>query len=309
MKKRDALGDRMKGFYEDRWRTSLPRRIHGFLRVDGKAFHTFTKNLKKPFDTDLMTDMDETAKYLCENIQGARIGYVQSDEITVLFTDLYGIDSELWFDGNIQKIASISASLATSKFAERRLLRLIENEQKRHKEWGTETSLQLNPIDEYIRLTALGGDLKKAQFDSRVWAVNQVEEAVNVLVWRQQDATRNSVSMVAQSLYSHNDLNKKNSSQLQEMIFQKGQNWNDYPVGQKRGRMIVKVPDLVERSVKAFLKAKDSGDEKAVEAWIFQEGKYFVKRNKWVIADPPIFSQQQDRIKSIIQLGIDYQHG
>ena len=113
---KDNLGDRMKDLYEDRFRYKLPRRTNVIIRIDGKAFHTYTKGLNRPYDVALMEDMDETTKYLCENIQGAKIGYVQSDEIRILLTDYDDISTSAWFDYNLQKMCSIAASLATAKF-------------------------------------------------------------------------------------------------------------------------------------------------------------------------------------------------
>jgi len=122
---KDQLGDRMKSFYEDRTRTSLPRRTFTIIRIDGKAFHTYTRGLTRPFDQGLIDDMNETTKFLCESIQGAKFGYVQSDEISILLTDFEKTTTDAWFDGNIQKMASISASMATAKFNELRVRRLL----------------------------------------------------------------------------------------------------------------------------------------------------------------------------------------
>ena len=112
---KDSLGNRMKG-YENISRSYLIRRIPVIIRLDGKAFHTFTRGLKKPFDEILMNTMWETAKYLCENIQGCKIAYTQSDEISLLLTDYENIDTSAWFDNNVQKMVSISASMATLAF-------------------------------------------------------------------------------------------------------------------------------------------------------------------------------------------------
>lgn len=112
-KKNDSLGDRMKG-YEGVSRNFLTRRVPAIIRLDGKAFHTFTKGMKKPFDSVLTQTMQETMKYLCENIQGCVLGYTQSDEITLVLTDYATIQTDAWFGYNIQKMCSISASMATS---------------------------------------------------------------------------------------------------------------------------------------------------------------------------------------------------
>lgn len=220
-KKVDSLGDRMKE-YENIFRNYLPKRSYVIIRVDGKAFHSFAKNLQKPFDNDLIEDMNEVTKFLCANIQGAKLGYVQSDEISIVITDFETFDTQSWFENNIQKMCSISASLATSKFNELRFERWYNNLTAKY------------PDKRYE-------EKKPAQFDSRVFIVPNRSEAMNALLWRQNDAVRNSISMSAQSMYSHKELQGKNSDQLQELIFQKGENWNDLDAGKKRGRLITKV--------------------------------------------------------------------
>lgn len=207
---KDELGDRMKSFYENRTRIYLPRRTYTLIRIDGKAFHTYTKGLERPFDTNLIEDMDNTAKYLCENIMGAKFAFVQSDEISILITDFDKIMSQAWFDNNLQKMCSISASLATVKFNQLR--------------WNKE-SPNFNKI---------------ATFDSRVFQISSKTEVMNYFIFRQQDCVRNSIQSVAQSLYSEKELHGKNQSNLQEMIFQKGINWNNFDPKLKRGRIILK---------------------------------------------------------------------
>jgi len=209
---KEAIGNRMKEFYENRTRYTLPRRTYTLIRIDGKAFHTYTKGLNRPFDGGLINDMDETAKYLCKSIQGAKFAYVQSDEISILLTDFETLTTDSWFDGNIQKIVSVSASLATAKFNSLRYNKL--------------------PIEK--------GGFNLAMFDSRVWTIPQSIEVENYFIWRQQDATRNSILSVAQTLYSHKEMSNKKCNELQEMIFQKGLNWNDYDLGLKNGRLIIK---------------------------------------------------------------------
>lgn len=181
--------------------------------------------MKRPFDEDFMNIMTETAKFLCEEIQGCKFGYVQSDEISLLLTDFDNITTDSWFDGNIQKIVSVSASMAAAYF-NKELVRL---------KFG-----KLNyPNPEFIQvMNVLNSPL--AFFDSRVWIIPDPTEVENYFIWRQKDAVRNSIAMTAQSLYSHKELTGKSSSEQQEMIFQKGQNWNDMPEGFKRGRTISK---------------------------------------------------------------------
>lgn len=195
----------MKVFYEDRTRYTLMRRAYTIIRIDGKAFHTYTRDLKRPFDDQLMDDMDATAAYICQNIQGAKFAFVQSDEISVLITDFDDISTGAWFEGNLQKMCSVSASLATAKFN------------------------QLRPD-------------RIALFDSRVFQMPNKAEVENYFIWRQQDTTRNSISSVARSLYSHKALNGKSNDEKQELIFLKGINWNDYAPKYKRGRLIEKLP-------------------------------------------------------------------
>ena len=113
---KDALGSRIKENYEGRTRYFLPRRTYTIIRLDGKAFHTFTRQFKKPYDLDLMEIMNCTAISLCSQIQGAKFAYVQSDEINILLTDFENLSTDAWFDGNIQKITSISSSIATASF-------------------------------------------------------------------------------------------------------------------------------------------------------------------------------------------------
>lgn len=209
-----SLGDRMK-IYEGVTRTHLMPRGYACIRVDGRAFSQYTKGLAKPFDKGLMEDMDATAVYLCENIQNAKVGYVQSDEISVVTANADDFETQMFFDGNIQKIASVVASMATAKFNHCRVQR------------------KLVETDEY--------DPTLAMFDCRCWNVPNHWEAYNTLIWRQQDAIRNSISSVSQSQYSHKELHGKSQSDMHEMLHQKGINWaTDFTDGEKNGRVILK---------------------------------------------------------------------
>lgn len=281
----DALGDRMKEYYENRTRVSLPRRTYTIIRIDGKAFHTYTKGLKRPFDTDLIEDMNNTTKYLCEHVQGVKLGYVQSDEISLVLTDFDNLGTDAWFDGNIQKIVSISASMATAKFNQLRMKREFLNATSHS------TFVSENFIDR----------IKLAEFDARTYTIPSREEAFNYLIWRQQDATRNSISSVAQSLYSHKELNGKTTDMMQELIFQKGQNWNNFPAGQKRGRLILKNYKLVDSTKEKYDKSKDKS------GWVVRgddaTGRvdgYQITRSVWSAIDPPIFTEGKEFLKEII---------
>jgi tRNA(His) 5'-end guanylyltransferase len=194
----------MKGQYEDRYRFMLPRRTYTIIRLDGKAFHTYTRGLERPFDVRFMNDMAETATFLCDEIQGAQFAYTQSDEISLLLTDFEKITTDAWFDGNLQKMASVSASLATAKFNQLR-----------------------SDITERL-----------AFFDARVFVIPDRVEVENYFVWRQKDATRNSLLALTQSLYSHKEMHGKGWSDMHEMCWQKGHNWNDLPPYKKRGMLV-----------------------------------------------------------------------
>ena len=220
---KDNLGDRMKG-YENIERRYLTRRTPTIIRLDGKAFHSFTKGFQKPFDEILMKSMWDTAKYLCENIQGCQIAYTQSDEITLLLTDYETITTDAWFNKNIQKMCSVSASMATLAF---------------NKAFGENiNNSDANNISEQYDVYAKR--IGTALFDSRVYNIPK-EEVCNAFIWRQQDATRNAIQMVGQANFSHKQLQNKNCNQIQEMLFQEKQiNFNDLPNYQKRGVCIVK---------------------------------------------------------------------
>lgn len=226
MSKHCSIMKRMKENYESRSKFFLMRRNPIIIRIDGKAFHTFTKSLNKPFDDGLIEDMIETTKYLCENIQGAKCGYVQSDEISILITDYDNLDTSAWFDYNLQKICSVSASLATSKFNQLRSFRYLKENRDIHKDAGVSPIFEINIIT-------------LANFDSRVFSIPK-EEVNNYFIARQKDAVKNSISMLAQSLYSHKELHKKNGNEMQELCFQKGHNWNDLSFSKKRGSFIIK---------------------------------------------------------------------
>lgn len=111
-----TIGDRMKNNYENITRYYLTRRMPVIIRIDGKAFHTFTRGFKKPFDDILVKTMQDTMKYLCENIQGCVLGYTQSDEISLVLTDYAELTTDAWFGNNLQKMCSVSASMATMAF-------------------------------------------------------------------------------------------------------------------------------------------------------------------------------------------------
>lgn len=235
---------RMKTFYERVTRIFLPRRAYTIIRVDGKAFHTYTRGLEQPFDIDFVDDMDATAKYLCEHIQGAKCAFVQSDEISILLTDFDKLTTSAWFDNNLQKMCSISASLATAAFNHLRANRYWDVSSANINTIGEHFDPRVDLEDTSISVNSLFAYVPKqpkiALFDSRVFQIPSKSEVMNYFIWRQRDTVKNSISSVAQTLYSSNELHRKNDNEQQEMIFQKGINWNDYDPKLKRGRMIIK---------------------------------------------------------------------
>lgn len=232
--KKDSLGDRMKENYENRAKTYLVRRMPVIIRLDGKAFHTFTKGLKKPYDEIFHNTMNATMKYLCENIQGCKLGYTQSDEITLVLTDYDTLTTDAWFDNNVQKICSVSASMATMAF------------NKYLREFSRDTLRRINntftcTVEEANYAAVLEKAIEKgAMFDSRCFNIPE-DEVTNCLIWRQQDATRNAIQMLGQCNFSHKELQKKSCNDIQDMLIaQKGINFNDMPTEFKRGVCCIK---------------------------------------------------------------------
>lgn len=229
-----ALGDRMKG-YEAVTRAVLPPRSFSVIRVDIRAAHSLLRGAEKPFDFNFMTCMDNTAVALCEEIQGAVLGYVQSDEISVLVVDFAGPNLQPWFGGVVQKQVSIAAATATATF----------------------NSQYLSPL-------RYGG---LATFDARVFTLPNAVEVANYFLWRERDAVRNSISMAAQTKFSQKQLHGVGSGRMQEMLWaEHGINWNDYPDGAKRGRVVVR--ESGEREV-TFTHKRTGETEtvKAVRSW------------------------------------------
>ena len=226
----DELGTRMKEFYEGVPKTRLVRRMPVAIRLDGKAFHTFTRGFKRPFDEVLGKSMRETMKYLCENIQGCVLGYTQSDEITLILVDYQNLNSCAWFDYEVQKMCSISASMATMAF-NKFFTKNVNYFEIAHEYDDT--------INKYCT-TLVNAAEKGAMFDARVFNIPK-EEVCNLIYWRQLDATRNSIQMVGQANFSHKELQNKSCNMIQEMLFaEKGINWNDYPTYLKRGSCCIK---------------------------------------------------------------------
>jgi tRNA(His) 5'-end guanylyltransferase len=228
MNKKNSLNKRMKENYENRSKTYLARRVPVIIRLDGKAFHTLTKGLKRPYDEIFRNTMNETTKYLCENIQGCKIGYTQSDEITLLLTDYDTLTTDAWFDYSVQKLCSVSASMAT--FAFNKSFNKLANDIFCKMDIFAATQEEQDYVNTLTRIINKG-----AMFDSRCFNIPE-DEIVNCFIWRQQDATRNAIQMLGQYYFSHKELEGKSNSDIQDMLMlEKGVNFNDQPTFFKRG--------------------------------------------------------------------------
>lgn len=243
----DELGKRMKEYYENIPKIKLMRRTPVAIRIDGKAFHTFTRDFNKPFDKIFMQSMQETMKYLCENIQGCVFGYTQSDEITLILIDYQKLNTSAWFDYEVQKICSISASMATMKFNQTFSKNVYDEKNQIDKYInGNINSWTKDEYDERwnhlipISETHIKAAEKGAMFDARCFNIPK-EEVCNLIYWRQLDATRNSIQMVGQAYFSHKELENKTCKDIQNMLFEECYiNWNDYPIDCKRGAACIK---------------------------------------------------------------------
>lgn len=251
----DVLGDRMKDYYENRSKTYLTRRVPCLLRLDGCHFHTFTKGLKKPYDSLFIEVMQRTTKSLCESIQGCKFGYVESDEISLLLTDYDTLQTDAWFDYSVQKICSVAASMAAMFF------------NKHLKECALQEFDDKDYYNTLLKKIELGG-----YFDARAFNLPE-HEVVNYFIWRQNDATRNSIQGLAQANFSQKQLQGLNNSQLQDKLHEeKGINWNDCKTVEKRGSAVIKVMDPI------------------------------TGRSKWAVdTEMPIISQNKDYIENILK--------
>lgn len=246
----DSLGDRMKR-YEGVPRLQLTPKVPVVVRLDGKAFHSLTRKMQKPWDQEFSWCMWNTAIELCKQMQGAVLAYIQSDEISVLLVDHQSPQAQGWFDYDVQKVVSVSASMAGVFFNE-------------------ELSNAFNDYD----------SMPPAYFDSRCFNVPSCE-VTNYFIWRQQDATRNSIQSLARSQFSHRECHDLSCAQLQDKLFLEKQiNWNDCETWQKRGVCISKVP-VVVRGV-------------AEEEFT---------RNRWTLdLNIPIFTQNRHYIETLLTI-------
>lgn len=280
-----TLGDRMKNNYENVNRFYLTRRMPVIIRTDMKAGHTFTKSMKKPFDDIFVKTMQDTMKYLCENIQGCVLGYTQSDEISLVLVDYAELTTDAWFGNNLQKMCSVSASMATLAFNKFFSCRVQEFMYDCCDEFGDDV-LPEKQNDYELAHNVYFKKFNAAMFDSRVFTIPK-EEVCNYLIWRQQDATRNSIQSVGQANFSQKELHGKSCNNIQDMLMiQKGINWNDYATTLKRGSCCIKVDD-------GLTEYDDTGNICG-----------YTQRSKWIIDNEiPIFSQDRNYIEKLINVG------
>ena len=271
----DELGIRMKAYYEQIPKTKLMRRTPVAIRLDGKAFHTFTRGFEKPFDEVLGNAMRETMKYLCENIQGCVFGYTQSDEITLILVDYKKLNSDAWFDYEVQKMCSISASMATMAF--NKFFAEEVNNFRHRMNYDADGCLN---NDEYNLWTIYNKAINNgAMFDARCFNIPK-EEVANLIYWRQLDASRNSIQMVGQAYFSHNELQDKSNSDIVNMLMEKHQiSWlDDYPAHLRRGSCCIKKP--LSECVRVV----------STDKWGESKSFLGVRKYGWVIdLDIPIF--------------------
>lgn len=266
---RSDLAERMKG-YEKRNRYYLQRRMPVILRLDMRAEHSFTRGFERPFDEVFIKSMQDTAKYLCENIQNCKLSYQQSDEITLLLVDYDKLNTDCFFDYRVDKLCSIAASMATmafNKFFEKYV------DEYRFSKWDGVSKYEDGTWG-YIQ-TLLNAVDKGAMFDARCFNIPK-EEVTNLCYWRQLDASRNSIQMVGQANFSHKELQNKSCNDIQDMLMtQKGINWNDLPTYQKRGSCCVRNKIIIESDgVMATAQLRDTSRSE----------------NEWIIdTDIPIF--------------------
>lgn len=229
---KQSIGDRMKA-YEQAYRQTLLPNAPYIARLDGRAFSNYTQKMKfkKPFDMIFVETMQEVTKSLMDKTQ-AILGYTQSDEITLVFKA-----ENIVFNGRVDKICSTFASMATLLFT----VKLTETIKKHIDDKETQEEMINNSLS-FL-----------PTFDCRVFSVPSKREALNAVVWREFDAVKNSIQMLAQSLFSHKSLQNLNSKQLQyKMLTEKEVNWNDLDLVLKRGTYFVRrkieinVPEILQ---------------------------------------------------------------
>lgn len=257
------LAKRMKE-YEKRNIYYLQRRMPVILRLDMRAGHNFTKGFLRPFDETFIKSIQETAKYLCENVQGCKLSYQQSDEITLVLVDYDKLNTDCFFDYRVDKLCSIAASMATMTFNKRFTENYLDYISTLEPDFTNDSDLESwrKTVSAYINAVDKG-----AMFDCRCFNIPK-EEVTNLIYWRQLDASRNSIQMVGQANFSHKELQNKSCNDIQDILMiQKGINWNDFPVYQKRGSCCVRNKIVVKSDgIMETVQLKDTS--KSENEWI-----------------------------------------
>ena len=256
---RSDLANRMKD-YESISKTKLMKRCPVICRIDGKAHHSFTRGFKRPFDEVYMKSMQETAKYLCENLQGVVLSYQQSDEITLVFVDYEKLNTSPYFDYEVQKLCSIIASMATMAFNKF----FYENVFQYNGMASIDMSDKEYPYKEVYAKAIKNG----AIFDARCFNIPK-EEVANLIYWRQLDAMRHSVQAVGQANFSHKELQGKSCANIKEMLREKGVDWDSLPLEYQRGSCCIKKEQIIFPSGKTTAQLRDTS--KLERAWIIDK--------------------------------------
>ena len=274
------LNKRMKQ-YEGCYKTIITPRSYVIIRLDGKNFSKYTGKLDKPFDSDFSKAMDETAMGLCDYFN-AKFAYTQSDEISLLITDIGGgVDTQPELGNVLQKLCSLTASVATAKFNEVRNQQFLTDKIQNHREMMVD-AITMDFIGDVVDMP------KQAFFDSRVFVVPNKDEVMNHMIWRQQDATKNSISMAAHALLGHKaTMNLSGSEKQDKMMLEKGVNWNDYPIKFKRGVVIYK--EEYDKQVPMH------------DGHQFIDVMETVKRKRWSVnVETPIFTKEREYLSDLI---------
>ena len=232
---------------------TLPHRLPLIIRVDGKAFSKLTRDLKgpgDPFNREFVAIMNDVATSLCREIQGTQLAYVQSDEVSVLVHGYKTHDSQSYFDNQLQKIVSVAASIAAATFTA--------------DSWRVFGSRDKYDPSAY--------DVRPVFFDARAFILPE-HDVANYFLWRQQDAIRNSVQMLARSHYSHKECDGKSCEMMKVMLSEKNVKWDELPGGLRRGRVAVKRPE--EHTINV------NGESRKI------------LRSAWMVEDAPTFSQNR----------------
>lgn len=280
MENKDSLGNRLKTYEALTTSTMLMPSLPVYARIDGRAFHTFCRGLNKPFCLEFVETMQEVTKFLVEKTN-ARLGYVQSDEISLgwEFTE------DAPFNGRLFKLQSVLASMATSKFVSY----ILDTYQDLYDDDNSDRIILNFSAYRLEQFGIMADKIRKyfPSFDCRVFQLPNEEELANCFLWRENDAYRNSVSMLAQAYFSHKELQGKSSAEMQEMYYQKtGKNYNDLESHLKRGTYFQRKlfeEELNEETLAKIPEGKRPADNKVI-------------RSKVVELDLPIMRKVENKV-------------